>query len=64
MEAAALFAVARFRRVPLASMLYGGDDVSGLTWDQREGFDRVAVREKLVRLAGTACMAIPLVDQP
>jgi hypothetical protein len=45
-------------------MLYGGDDVSGLTWDQREGFDRVAVREKLVRLAGTACMAIPLVDQP
>jgi len=29
MEAAALFAVAQFRGVVLAQILYGGDDVSG-----------------------------------
>ena len=35
MEASALFAVARFRRVELAQMLYGGDDLSGKDWDPR-----------------------------
>jgi uridine phosphorylase len=36
MEAAAFFAVARFRGVRFAQLLYGGDDVSGETWDERE----------------------------
>jgi uridine phosphorylase len=36
MEAAAFFAVARFRGVRFAQLLYGGDDVSGETWDQRD----------------------------
>jgi 8-oxo-dGTP pyrophosphatase MutT (NUDIX family) len=60
MEAAALFAVARFRGIPLGHILYGGDDVSGLTWDRREAFDRTAARGALVRLAAAACLAIPL----
>ena len=36
MEAAAFFAVARFRNITFAQLLYGGDDVSGTTWDARE----------------------------
>lgn len=36
MEAAAFFAVARFRGVRFAQLLYGGDDVSGETWDERQ----------------------------
>lgn len=35
MEAAAFFAVARFRGIRFAQLLYGGDDVSGETWDER-----------------------------
>jgi uridine phosphorylase len=59
MEAAALFAVAQFRQVALGQLLYGGDDVSGLTWDRRrEAFDRPAVQEKLLRLAAEACLAM------
>lgn len=52
MEAATLFAVAQFRAVPLAQILYGGDDVSGLgDWDHR-GWDRQGdVREQLCWLA-------------
>lgn len=35
MEAAAFFAVARFRGIRFAQLLYGGDDLSGETWDAR-----------------------------
>ena len=35
MEAAAFFAVARFRGIRFAQLLYGGDDVSGETWNDR-----------------------------
>jgi uridine phosphorylase len=63
MEAAALFAVAAFRGVALAQVLYGGDDVGGLSWDRREGFDRTAAREALVRIAITACAAAEATPQ-
>jgi uridine phosphorylase len=59
MEAAALFAATQFRQVALGQILYGSDDVSGLTWDRRrEALDRPAVREQLVRLAGEACVSM------
>ncbi len=58
MEAAALFAVARYRQVALGQLLYAGDDVSGLTWDRREAFDRTAVREKLLQIAAEACLSV------
>jgi len=58
MEAAALFAVARFRGVPLAQMLYGGDDVSGTQWDDRAWRGRQAVRERLFWLASEACLIL------
>lgn len=58
MEAAALFAVARFRNVKLGYMLYGGDDVSGYNWDRRSDWTRHAVRQKMFWLAVDACLRI------
>jgi uridine phosphorylase len=58
MEAAAFFAVAQFRGVTFAQMLYSGDDVSGSDWDQREWNDRFSVREKLFWLAAEACLRL------
>ena len=58
MEASALFAVAQFRGVVLAQMLYGGDDVSGSEWDSRRWGTRASVREKVFRLAVEACLAL------
>lgn len=55
MEAAALFAVAHFRGVELAQILYAGDDLSGEFWDGRAWNERWGVREKLLQLAITAC---------
>ncbi len=55
MEAAAFFAVAQFRGVPFAQVLYGGDDVSGLEWDPRDWHRRTSVRESLFWLAAEAC---------
>jgi purine-nucleoside phosphorylase/GNAT superfamily N-acetyltransferase len=58
MEAAALFAVAQFRGVPLGLMLYGGDDVSGPEWDGRDWEKRGSIREELFYLAMEACLAL------
>ncbi len=57
MEAAAFFAVARFRGVSLAQMLYGGDDLAGESWDGRE-WDKHPGREKLFWLAAEACLRL------
>jgi len=58
MEAAAFFAVARFRGVSFGQMLYGGDDVSSEEWDSR-GWDRQTnVREKLFWLAAEASLGM------
>jgi uridine phosphorylase len=57
MEAAAFFAVARFRRVELAQILYGGDSLAGRRWDHR-GWNRHAVRERLFHLAAKACLRL------
>jgi uridine phosphorylase len=58
MEAAAFFAVARFRGVPFAQLLYGGDDISGDTWDHRHWHRHASVRERLLELAIEACLAL------
>jgi len=58
MEASALMAVARFRHVPLAVLLYAGDDVSGTEWDAREWFGRHPAREGLFWLAAEAALAM------
>lgn len=58
MEAAALAAVAQFRGVPLAQVLYGGDDLTGETWDSRGWTTQSHTRDNLVRLAGSAALRI------
>ena len=58
MEAAAFFAVACFRGVDFAQLLYGGDDVSGETWDSRDWVNRHSARESLFWLAAEACLAM------
>ncbi len=51
MEAAAFFAVARFRKIKFAQVLYAGDDISGREWDTRRGSQHPSTREKLLQLA-------------
>lgn len=58
MEAAAIFAVAKFRGYQAGALFYGGDDVSGKDWDSRRFHDRAYIQEKLVWLAVEACLAI------
>lgn len=58
MEAAAFFAVAQFRGVPFAQLLYGGDDVGGSEWDSRQWHTHTSVREKLFWLAAEACLLL------
>jgi uridine phosphorylase len=50
MEAAGLFAVAQFRKVQVAQLLYGGDDVSGQTWDHRGWMENVTVQEMMLEI--------------
>jgi uridine phosphorylase len=57
MEAAAFFAVARFRRVECAQILYGGDSLAGRRWDARD-WNRNAMRERLFHLAAAACLRL------
>jgi uridine phosphorylase len=58
MEAAALFAVAQFRGVTFAQILYAGDDVSGDQWDHRAWQGRGRTRLTLFRLAAEACLSL------
>jgi len=50
MEAAAFFAVSKFRNVLLGQILYGGDDLSGVKWDKRSWVSREEIRSNLVDL--------------
>ena len=58
MEAAAFFAVAQFRSVQFAQLLYGGDDVGSEQWDGRDWTAQTTVREKLFWLAAEACLSL------
>ncbi len=59
MEAAAFMAVAQFRGVSFAQMLYAGDDLSGVSWDDRSWLSRSSVREQLVWLSAEAVLELP-----
>lgn len=58
MESAALIAVAQFRKVIFGQALYGGDDLSGVEWDNREWQSRSEIRERLFWLCAEACLAL------
>ena len=51
------FAVAQFRGVTLAEVLYGGDDVGGPAWDGR-AWNSHSGRESLFWLAAEACLRL------
>ena len=48
MEAAAFFAVSRYYNIPLAQLLYAGDDVSGEEWDSRNWNTQKNIRYDLI----------------
>jgi uridine phosphorylase len=60
MEAAAMFAVATFRKIVYGQLLYAGDDVSAQEWDHRGWDGQHGARERLLDLAMDAVLRIPL----
>lgn len=64
MEAAAFFAVARFRGVSFGQMLYAGDDLSGEAWNDRGWLDHGTGRDLLLRLAAEAVLRIEVGTSP
>jgi uridine phosphorylase len=58
MEASAFFAVAQFRGVTFAQILYSGDDLSGAEWDSRDWFKRESIRERVFWLAVEAAQRL------
>ena len=57
MEAAAFFAVAKFRRAIFGQILYGADDLGGDDWDHRS-WTRHEIRRLLFDLAAEACLRL------
>lgn len=57
MEAATFFAVAQHRGARFGQLLYGGDDLSGDEWDERDWIRQPTTRERLFWLAVDACLA-------
>ena len=51
MEAAAFFAVSQYYNIPLAQLLYAGDDVSGEVWDSRNWNTQESIRYHLISTA-------------
>jgi len=58
MEAAAFFAVARFRGVSFGQVLYAGDDVSSEVWDSRGWGGHTEGRALLFRIAAEAALSL------
>jgi uridine phosphorylase len=58
MESAALIAVAQFRNVIFGQALYGGDDLSGIEWDNRQWQSRSDIRASLFWLCADACLTL------
>ncbi len=58
MESAAFIAVARYRDVRFAQILYAGDSLAGETWDSRHWVHAGDVRERLLRVAVRAALRL------
>ena len=58
MEAAALFAVAKYRNVKIGQILYSGDYLGGEYWSSRQWDDRWDIREQLVSLSAEVCLRL------
>ena len=53
-----MIAVTQFRGVIFGQALYGGDDLSGSEWDNREWQSRNEIRESLFWLSADACLTL------
>jgi uridine phosphorylase len=58
MESAAFFAVAQFRQVTFAQILYGGDNLDSEQWESRHWDKQTTVREKMFWLAVEAVLRL------
>lgn len=58
MEAAAFFAVSKFRNVVLGQIIYGGDDLSGIEWNSRNWNSLEDARINLVELSMAICIEL------
>lgn len=58
MESAGLFALAQFRGITLAQILFCGDDVSGNQWDARDGHPYAITPEYAFELAVESCLRL------
>jgi len=56
MECSALAAVAEFREVEFAQMLYSGDNLDADVYDERDWWNNLSVREKLFVLSLESCL--------
>lgn len=50
MEQAACLAVAQFRKIKYGALIYGGDDVSGETWDSRSWRSKGSIRYEMIEI--------------
>jgi uridine phosphorylase len=58
MESSAFIAVARYRGLRFAQLLYAGDSLAGDEWDSRSWSSARSVRERLFRLSATAALRL------
>ncbi|MBG7609612.1 MAG: nucleoside phosphorylase, partial [Anaerolineae bacterium] len=58
MEAAGMMAVAQFREVQFGQILYGGDNLSGEQWDNRNWQAKSDIRESLFWLCADICASL------
>jgi purine-nucleoside phosphorylase len=58
MECSAICAVAEYRNVTFAQILYGGDLVDCDDWDSRDWNNRIDIREKILWFAVESCLEL------
>ncbi len=58
MEAAGMMAVAQYRKVQFGQILYGGDNLSGDSWDNRDWQSKPEIRENLFWLCADVCLSL------
>lgn len=58
MEASAYMAAAAYNGVVFGQILYAGDDLGGEVWDSRDFGKRTDIRERVLRIALDACLAL------
>jgi hypothetical protein len=58
MESSAFIAVAKYRQLRFAQLLYAGDSLAGDQWDSRSWSSARSVRENLFRVSALAALRL------